>query len=191
MRMKEWVLLLLTGVLTVGALSVWARNAKKDEDEKEETKIEQTQDAKLDHSLFETEGTYTTRALAEGDVIGGKWIRVIVENVVPAYVGIFEVEQDHTLINGTCVGFGTMPSDYNLMIGENGSSGTSLSFVGDGFETYKGDTYLDIYIEEGTYELTNGTVTKAFTVDEETSAICFLRGGDSAENDFAYELIPN
>lgn len=189
MKIKEWALVLLAGIFTVGCLNYLVREKQEQEEEKEQTKIEAP--ARIDHSEFEDEGTYTMRALEIGDVVGGKWIRIVVENVVPCYVGIVPV-QAHTFINGDCIAFGTMPSNYNLMVGENGSS-NGYQLEGEGFETYKGTNYLDIYVEEGSYVVSdyNGTSSYAFTIDESTKVKCFVRGGDVVANDgFAYELIP-
>ena len=185
MRMKEWVLLLLTGVLTVGALSVWTRNAKKDE--KEETKIEQTQDAKLDHSLFETEGTYTTRKLVEGDVIGGKWIRIMkdVDNMPVMNFSNYPISDS---MEWTIAGIGIDPKLRGFC-----NSGVEYMFEVDGFESYESEDYVDIYLEEKTYNIVvagvlEGTSTDAtLTFTSETT----IRSFWGMTGDVFFELIPN
>ena len=185
MRMKEWVLLLLTGVLTVGALSVWARNAKKDEDEKEETKIEA--ETRIDHSAFETEGTYTTRALAEGDVIGGKWIRIIYDATMHI-VGFDAKVEGFTPANESGVGF---CSSMGYM-GGSAASGRAYDFWGDSLEKYECGNYADFYLVEGTHEVEfvsgDETTVATLTITSETKVTGFFGENTGVEY---LELIPN
>ena len=187
MRMKEWVLVLLTGVLTVGALSYWTRNAKKDE--KEETKIEQTQDAKLDHSLFETEGTYTTRALAMNDIIGGKWIRAMIPSGGMKIMALSNNFEGFESDMGVGIGFASNSSD---LVG-CGAVGFLYTYSLDGFETYEGEGYVDIYLEEKTYNVVvsqDGKPNEAtLTITNETSAVSFF--GEEEVSTVFFELIPN
>ena len=189
MRMKEWVLLLLTGVLTVGALSVWARNAKKDEDEKEETKIEQTQDAKLDHSLFETEGTYTTRALAMNDIIGGKWIRAMISSEGMKVMALSNNFEGFEADMGVGIGFNSTSGLVGC-----GAIGFGYTYSLDGFETYEGEGYVDIYLEEKTYNVVvvsqdTEPIEATLTITNETSAVSFF--GEEEVSTVFFELIPN
>ena len=189
MRMKEWVLLLLTGVLTVGALSVWARNAKKDEDDKEETKIEQTQDAKLDHSLFETEGTYTTRALAMNDIIGGKWIRAMIPSEGMKIMSLSNKFEGFEGDMGVGIGFND-PSGLKGC----GGFGFAYTYSLDGFETYEGEGYVDIYLEEKTYNVVvsqdGESIEATLTITNETVAVSFF-GEEEEVSTVFFELIPN
>ena len=183
MKIKEWALVLLAGIFTVGALNYLVRN--KQEEEKEQTKIEAP--ARIDHSEFEVEGTYTTRALAEGDMIGGKWIRIVYDASSIRIVSFDATVEGFSAESG--VGFG-LTSGY---AGGSMAFGFGYQFWGDSLEKYESGDYTDFYLVEGTHEVEfvsgGETVASAtLTITNETKVTGFF--GDNTGVEFL-ELIPN
>ena len=90
---------------------------------------------------------------------------------------------------GVGIGFASNSSD---LVG-CGAVGFAYTYSLDGFETYEGEGYVDIYLEEKTYNVVvsyNGESNEAtLTITNETSAVSFF--GEEEVSTVFFELIPN